>query len=57
MSPAALQVFCKWHHGNRNTETHISKDITQEQQGTQEHTLLLMLLDSVSKVTGKIKSR
>lgn len=57
MSPAALQVFCKWHHGNRNTETHISKDITQEQQGTQEHTLLLMLLDSVSKVMGKIKSR
>lgn len=43
MSLAALQVFCKWHHGNRNAETHISKNITQEQLGTQEHTLLFIL--------------
>lgn len=48
MSLAGLQVFCKWHHGNRSAETHISKNITQEQQSTQEHILLLVWLDSFS---------
>lgn len=48
MSLEALQVFSKWHHGNRSAETHISKNITQEQQGTWEHILLLILLDLIS---------
>lgn len=48
MSLAGLQMFCKWHHGNRRVEMHISKYVTQEQQSTQEHILLHIWLESFS---------
>lgn len=48
MPVAGLQVFCKWHHGNRSAETHISENVMQEQQSTREYILLLIWMDSFS---------